>query len=647
MLYYLRVWVAHASYHGTEALTYSHTEPLAPGIVVLVPLRKILVKAIVYEETVKPSFTARAIAEIKTVQPLPKYNLELLSWLMSYYPAPGGVIASLFLPSDLLKGTNSFQAIETADTDNNISRQPLTKDQQRALVQIKNTNQPVLIHGETGTGKTRVYLERALEVLAHGKSVLLLTPEIGLTPQLQASFQEYLPHQVLTFHSTLTSKERRERWLKLLHTTKPMVVIGPRSALFTPVANLGLIIVDEAHDNSYKQDQAPRYNALRVAGKLASISKAQLIYGTATPLIQEYFIFKAKKLPIIRMEQLAAQQTSHPLTVDVVDSRERQHYSKHPVLSDALLHGISNSINNGEQALVFLNRRGTARSVLCQRCGWQALCPHCHIALTYHGDVHLLRCHTCGFKDTPVSVCPDCGGLDIVYSSIGTKALMSALQNLYPSARIARFDTDNTKDQALAEHYETIRRGEIDILVGTQMLVKGLDLPLLSFVGVVSADSSLQFPDYTAEELTYQLLTQVVGRVGRGHRQSSVVIQTYNPLSSPLQAVLHKNWDEFYQQQIAERKQFMFPPFCYLLKLSCSRKSQVAAIAAATKLRKTLNSSALAIEIVGPSPCFKEQSHGNFNWQLVIKSKSRDQLIAVIHQLPANWTYDLDPVNLL
>jgi primosomal protein N' (replication factor Y) len=447
-------------------------------------------------------------------------------------------------------------------------------------------------------------------------------------------------------HSNLTGPERRDLWLQILYATSPVVVVGPRSALFVPCSTLGLIVVDEAHDTSYKQDQLPRYNALRVAGKLAHIHNAQVIFGTATPLISEYFVLEAKKLPILRLTKLAAGK-AEPVRMEVIDLKDRGLFTKNPYLSSPLIEQITATLERGEQSLIFLNRRGTARVVLCQNCGWQAVCPNCHTPLTYHGDSHHLRCHTCGFKQPNPTNCPVCRSLDILYKSIGTKALVTILQTLFPNARIQRFDTDNTKQEKLEHHYHKVKAGEVDILVGTQMLVKGLDLPLLSLVGVVAADSSLQFPDYTAEEQTYQLLSQAVGRVGRGHRPGSVVIQTHNPSGQALHAVLNKNWEEFYKQQLAERKQFNFPPFCYLLKINCSRKSLSAAIRACEAIRDSLITAAHPVQIIGPSPSFKEQTSGQYNWQLVIKAKHRQSLVAIIASLPPNATYDIDPTNLL
>jgi primosomal protein N' (replication factor Y) len=641
---YVKVLVASNSYHGDEALTYHSEQPTRLGSVVQVPLRRAKVSAIVIGKSSKPSFTTKAILGTQITEILPTHTLELARWLSQYYPAPSGAIVSQFLPSNLLAKPSETLPLPRPKVSQELPA--LTKQQSEVIQQLRaDTKRTALIHGDTGTGKTRIYLELTQECLTAGRSVIILTPEIGLTSQLAASF-ERLGAPVLVFHSNLTARERRELWLQILHAAQPLVVVGPRSALFTPVANVGLIVVDEAHDNAYKQEQAPRYHALRVAAKLAQLHRAQLIFGTATPLVTEYFYLEARQVPIYRLTEIA-RGNDHPPKLQVVDTSDRNQFSRSPYLSNILLDEVTNTISQGKQALIFLNRRGTARIVLCQNGDWQALCPRCDIPLTYHGDNHTMRCHTCGYKAAPVTSCPVCGNPEVVFKSIGTKAITETLIRLFPKARVQRFDTDNTKQERLEQHYEAVRTGKVDILVGTQLLVKGLDLPQLATVGVVAADSSLYFPDYTAEEQTYQLLTQVIGRVGRGHGQSSVVVQTSNPSGRALQAAISKDWPSFYQAQLAERKRYHFPPFYHVLKLSVSRRQQASATRAATQLKSDLQAKHLPVEIIGPAPQFYEKQNDSYHWQLIVRAKQRDVLLSVIKQLPANWTPDIDPLNLL
>jgi primosomal protein N' (replication factor Y) len=426
-----------------------------------------------------------------------------------------------------------------------------------------------------------------------------------------------------------------------------LIVIGPRSALFTPLSNVGLVVLDEAHDVAYKQEQAPHYLASRVAATLARLHGAKLVLGTATPLITDYFTFSSKQLPILRMQSLAAATDDHELRAIVVNLRDTNLFTRSRWLSDPLLQMIETNLSKHEQSLIFLNRRGTARLVLCQQCGWQALCPRCDLPLTYHGDTHSLRCHTCGHREVTPAACPVCKATDIVFRSIGTKSLFDELSRLFPKARLQRFDSDNKKSERLEAHYTAVRDGEVDILVGTQLLTKGLDLPKLSLVGIVLADSGLYFPDYTAEERTYQMLSQVMGRVGRGHRAGTVIIQTYHPESPTIQTALDKDFTSFYDTQLKERELYGFPPFYHVLKVSCTRASRKSAEQASGKVAELLRQAVSHLEVIGPTPAFSEKANGKYTWQLIVKAKGRHQLLEAIKHIPANCSYDIDPLHLL
>lgn len=646
-MYYYEVLVSSPRYHKREMLTYASGQQLSKGSLVALPLRNREELGIVVEDTAKPPFKTKEIDRVLTGQPLPPASLKLLDWLAEYYPAPWGYITSLFMPRSLLQ-TARLKPLPLPDNAALGALPPLTPEQEDTLKALKKSgSRSVLLHGDTGSGKTRIYIEMARQQLLHGKSVLVLTPEIGLTPQLVREFEAAFKEKVLVLHSNLTISQRRAAWLQVLAAEQPLIVIGPRSALFAPFRNLGLVVIDEAHEPAYKQEQAPRYDARRVAGKLAELHKAQLVLASATPTVADYYIAQQRQIPILRMTRLATSQKLAEPVIEVVLARDKERFTRHPQLSDDLLDALQVSLNKGEQSLVFLNRRGSARLVLCKACGWQALCPNCGLPLTYHGDHHHLRCHTCGFTQAAVSRCPDCGNTDIVFRSLGTKSIVESLTHFFPKAKIQRFDTDNLKGERFEEHFHNVSSGKVDILVGTQLLAKGLDLPKLGFVGVVSADTSLSFPDYTAEERTYQMVSQVIGRIGRGHRSGKALIQTFHPGSPAIQAALDKDWSSFYDQELAERQQFGFPPFFYLMKLTVRRKSAASAQKAATELSEVLQHSGLGIQIIGPSPSFYEKSQNEYHWQIIVKAKDRRQLIKVIGLLPANWTYDLDPSNLL
>lgn len=645
---YYEVQIASLQFHGSEPLTYMSEEKLTAGTVVAAPLKNRPALGIVRRTVQKPSFATKPITGVVHATPLPAQLLQLLDWLPTYYPAPHGVITQQFLPRTLLQQSRSKPGPVTSQPSvAPLPLPPLTDEQQLVINQINTeSSRSFLLHGETGSGKTRIYMELAKEELAKGRSILVLVPEISLTPQLALSFTEAFQETVVVIHSNLTDAERRKIWLAILDSKEPLVIIGPRSALFTPIAKLGLIIVDESHDTAYKQDQAPYYHAARVAARLAQLHQAKFILGSATPSVADYFIAQQRKIPILRMTELATKSDakSH---ISVIDLKDRNNFTRQHHLSNQLLDAIEQTLQRGEQALVFLNRRGTARLVLCQDCGWQALCPRCDLPLTYHGDNHTMQCHTCGHKEKARASCPVCKSAEITFKSIGTKLIAHELEHAFPNAVIRRFDTDNTKAERLEQHYDDIKAGKVDILVGTQMLAKGLDLPRLSLVGVVLADTTLYFPDYTASERTYQLLTQVLGRIGRGHRDSSAIIQTYDPSSAVINAAVTKNWQLFYEQEIAERQTFTFPPFCYTLKLSVERASATGAAAAARKLAATLRTNGLKIEVNGPAPAFHARVNGKYRWQLIIKAKDRSELLKVIGILPAKWSYDIDPMNLL
>lgn len=642
-MHYVEVLVAGVAYHGDEALTYSANRPLSEGAIVLVPLRSKLALGVVLREVPQPDFAAKEIIEAPSLPLLPRPLLDLTLWMKEYYPSSLGIITQQFLPKQLPKKPLSpLTFSQTSETE----LPPLTSDQSNVLHEIKKPGTYVL-HGETGTGKTRVYIELAKQSLSQGKSSIILTPEIGLTSQLERDFEQVFRDRVIVIHSQLTDVTRQRLWQRMLEQDEPVIVVGPRSALFSPLKRVGFIAVDEAHETAYKQDQSPYYHASRVASKLAELHHAPVVLGSATPLVTDYFMAEAKGRPILRMDQTARDKDAAPVKVSVVDLRDRTKFTKKSYISDELIKAVSDSLVQGEQSLLFLNRRGTARVVFCDNCGWQATCPHCDLPLVYHGDTHSMRCHTCEYKaSTPLS-CPECHNASVVFKSIGTKAIVDEVERLFPDARIMRFDTDNKKNERIEQHYDAVKAGDVDIIIGTQTLAKGLDLPQLSVVGVIMADTSLYFPDFSAQERTYQLLSQVIGRVGRGHRKGQVVVQTYNPDSPLLQAILTKDWHSFYHRELEERNAFLFPPYCYLLKLTCRRATQKSTEAAANKFADELLRSGLKIAVEGPAPAFHERVQNKYQWQLVIKAKDRKELLKVIKKLPSGWSYDIDPMNLL
>lgn len=642
-MWYIEVIVADATYHKDEPLTYGSDKELNPGQIVVVPLRKKEVLGIVVATVAKPNFVAKNITDTPELPVIPTALRDLLTWMRNYYPAPLGLTTQLFLPGSLPKKPLPIKISPDPVLE---VLPPLTADQHAALKAIASPGMHIL-HGETGSGKTRVYLELAQQNFKIGKSSVILIPEIGLTSQLASIFRSVFGDRVVVMHSGLTETVRRQAWQWVLEQKDAVIVIGARSALFSPVANVGLIVVDEAHETSYKQDQAPYYHTSVTAAKLAALHGSVLVLGSATPLLADCYVAQVKNRPIIRMTQLAAGDSQEESKITIVDLKDRSQFRKSSYLSTPLLKTMQDCLQKNEQVLLFLNRRGTARVIFCETCGWQAACPHCDLPLVYHGDHHIMRCHSCSYKESTPGSCPTCKSADVVFKSIGTKAIADEAKRLFPEARIMRFDTDNKKEERLEAHYNNVRAGGVDIIVGTQTLAKGLDLPNLGMVGVVIADTSLYFPDFSAQERTYQLLSQVLGRVGRGHRESSAILQTYSPDSPLIKSIVTKNWDTFYNKELSERRQFLFPPFCYLLKITCKRASSQSAQKAAEQFADKLRSYNYSVRIEGPVPSFHEKVQNKFAWQLIIKSKQRDHLVSIIKQLPSGWSHDIDPMNLL
>jgi len=628
-----------------HAYTYHSDTPLALGTLVRLSVGKKLTNGVVLKEVpTKPAFVTKAIGAILIEQPLPQPLLVLAQWLSEYYATHMANTLQTMLPSGLNKQRREIKKIVTHPIRKR-TKIVLNTDQTAALQALDaQATGTFLLHGVTGSGKTQVYIEAVKHAAAAGKSAIILVPEIALTPQLVAEFANHFSNLAVT-HSGLTEAQRHHVWQKALHSTEPMVIIGPRSALFMPLSNVGIIVIDECHEPSYKQEQSPRYSALRAASILARAHGAKLVLGSATPAIADYYLAEQSKSPILRLAKPAAQL--QPVQIKVVDLKIKQNFLQHRFLSNKLLTAIDQALENRYQILLFHNRRGTAPTTICEHCGWTAHCPNCFLPQTLHADTHELRCHLCGLTERVPVACPECHEPTVLFKGIGTKLIETEIARRYPKARIARFDADTTEAGAVHNRYQELYDGEIDIMIGTQMLAKGLDIPRLALVGVIQADSGLILPDYTSEERVFQLLYQVIGRAGRGEHPGEVVIQTYQPDHPVVQAAIDRDYPRFYAAEIAARKRGRFPPFRYLLKLTCNYKTESGAINASQKLVRELRKSYPKLEILGPTPSFYERLGGNYRWQLVIKSSQRADLIAIAKNAPAGWMADLDPSSLL
>jgi primosomal protein N' (replication factor Y) len=631
---------------GSSVFTYAHADVLEIGLIVLIEVGRKQITGIVLKKVDQPKYETKMIVSIIEPIPLPSPLLELAKWMSTYYVTHLGVVLQTLLPRGIQK-TRRERPINPSVGLRSRTKIVFNKDQQSSLEQIeKITSGTVLLHGITGSGKTAVYIDVAKHMLDSGKSVVILVPEIALTSQIVDEFAMHFEDIILT-HSRQTEAERHLAWRDALTSKKPRVVIGPRSALFMPLADIGLIVIDEMHEPSFKQEQSPRYSALRAASILAKEHQAKLILGSATPSISDYFIAKESKRPIFEM--LSTAKISKPPVVTLVDMTKRHHFKRHRFLSDILLTQLEETFANGKQTLIFHNRRGSASTTLCENCGWQATCPKCFTPLTLHADNHELRCHICAHNEKVPTSCPICQHPSIIHKGIGTKLVESELAKLFPHATIGRFDGDSDAGQTVDIRYKELYEGSINLIVGTQVIAKGLDLPNLRTVGVIQADSGLSLPDFSATERTFQLLAQVVGRVGRSDHSTSVIVQSYQPKHPAVVDGLSQNYSAFYEKAIVERRRANFPPFTHLLKLTCIYKTEATAIRNAQNLAQILRKKfSTDIEVLGPTPAFYERQRDTYRWQLVLKSKKRSLLVEALQSLPpTHWQSELDPISLL
>lgn len=632
----------------SASFTYSSKDALSIGQLVLVEIGKKSLPGVVIKHVTQPNYDTKPIVSIIEQQPLPEPLVKLSLWLSNYYATHLATVLQTILPRGLQKARRSRKKSphETFRKRTNIV---FTPEQNAAIQSVDNMSVgTAILHGVTGSGKTRVYIELARQTLERSKSVIVLVPEIALTSQLVDEFSHHFKHIILT-HSRQTEAERHLAWRQSLDATTPHIVIGPRSALFLPVKDIGLIIVDEAHEPSFKQEQSPRYSALRAASVLASYSDdAKVVLGSATPLIADYYLAEMARRPVISMSTRAQQGAIQP-NISLIDMTKRTNFKKHRFLSNQLLDQLTEDFTQSHQALIFHNRRGSASTTLCENCGWSASCPRCFIPMTLHSDKHHLRCHICGMTDSVPTSCPECHTADIIHKGIGTKLIETELRKLFPDKNIARFDGDSDAGETVEQRYKDLYSGEIDLIIGTQVIAKGLDLPKLRTVGVIQADSGLSLPDYGASERTFQLLAQVIGRVGRSHHPTNVIVQSYQPTHPAVVDGLAQDYRHFYDSTLRERQRAHFPPFTYLLKLTCVYKTEAAAIKNAQKLAKTIRDAKFDdISILGPTPSFYERQRDTYRWQLVIKSPKRATLVQILALLPpTHWQYELDPISLL
>lgn len=634
-----------------DVLTYSWPEAIRPGRVVEIEVGSRLFVGVVIATVDEPSFKVKPISRLLFNRPLPSQLLRLHQWLAGFYDTHPGTVWQTMLPSGLHKNHRNIvvkKSTHQFNRDDERTNFVLNKAQLSAIEQlVEMKSGTALLHGITGSGKTEIYKAMALEAAGRGLSSIIMVPEIALTAQLVREFERDFENVIVT-HSSMTPSQRFSIWKNLLENDQPTVIIGPRSALFMPVQKLGLIVVDECHEPSYKQDKAPRYNTLRAAAALSNFHEARLILGSATPAIADYYLAQKLGRPIITINQLARQNAAKP-SVSIVDITKRHNLSSRSSLfSKQLITAIEKTIEAGQQVLLFHNRRGSASVTLCINCGWLATCPNCTLPLTLHSDSYQLRCHLCGYHTKPPTSCPECHNSDIIHRGIGTKRIEEEVRRLFPSVNIKRFDGDTERGQAVQDIFEELHTGKIDVIIGTQAIAKGLDLPNLRLVGIVQADAGLALPDFSSSERTFQLVAQASGRVGRGADATSVIIQTFQPDHPAVVFGAAQDYEGFFNSEIQERARGHFPPFSYLLKLTCTYKTEKGAANAAMKLAREIANQHKDVKILGPAPAFYEHIRGTYRWQIVIRATNRASLVAIAEQVPpTKWQMELDPISLL
>lgn len=507
------------------------------------------------------------------------------------------------------------------------SKNVLNDEQRSAFNKILNSvKKGFLLKGVTGSGKTEVYMNLVGETLKEGKSAIVLVPEISLTPQMIERFKGRFGKNVALFHSKLSQGERFDEWYRIKRG-EARLVVGARSAIFLPLDNPGIIIIDEEHENTYKSEQNPKYSTKEVAKFLSEIKGCKYILGSATPSIETYYEVLNGKLELVEIKNRVS---NRPLPqMEIVDMREELKSRNLSLLSRSLYNEMKDALERKEQIILFLNRRGFSSFVSCRSCGYVFKCPECDLSMTYHKNGYLI-CHYCGRAQREQKVCPECGSKYVKFFGAGTQRVEEEVKKYFPKARVMRMDVDTTRNKDSHENiYNAFKCGEGDILIGTQMVSKGLDFKNVTLVGVLAADISLNIPDYRSSERTYQIITQVAGRAGRGEKKGKVVIQTYTPNNLSLQYAIENNYNDLYNEEIKVRKIMNYPPFSTIFLINAISKDEGKLKEFMNKvgesLRKLLDSRE-DIQILGPVPCIITKLKDNYRWQIIIKGNLDNKL---------------------
>lgn len=557
--------------------------------------------------------------------------LKLGHWISKYWLHPLGQVLAAMSPACIRKYKKPLEKIlekENFAQDTLPQQGPsLTAEQKTALEKItptltENKFRVFLLHGVTGSGKTEVYLRAIEECVKQDRQAVFILPEISLTPQMETRFESRFPGRISIFHSRLTEKQRRISWARFAQG-QSTVAIGARSVVFARSKNLGLLIVDEEHERSFKQDDGLRYHARDVAVMRAKFANVPVILGSATPSVESYENCRKKKYTLLEMTKRAADFKQPEITIVDMET-ERDIRKTSGLFCKRLVNHIEENLKKNEQTLLFLNRRGFSTICQCEGCGWDMTCMHCSVALTYHKVYDRAYCHICGYNAQIPAKCPECGSKKLNLQGMGTQRIESVCRKMFPAARIRRIDTDSMKAAgAFAQLYEDVLEHKIDILVGTQMLAKGLHFPNLTLAGIINADTALQIPDFRATELTFQTILQVAGRVGRGEKPGKVIVQTQSLDENMISCILKNDYNGFADNELETRRELNYPPFDHFVRIVFTGKNETAVIALAEKFyalsKSTLSKHTTHTTITTPTPASMAKKRDNFRWHILVK----------------------------
>lgn len=578
---------------------------------------------------------------------------KLIEWLRDFYFGSWATALRCVLPGPVLQGlrkrTRSRYKLQAAEEGAQEEPLRLTPEQEKVWERLRpSLGSPLtfLLHGVTGSGKTEIYLRATADCLARGRQVLVLVPEVALTPQTQSRYRRRFGAQVSILHSGLSDAERREQWWRIFDGGA-QVVVGTRSAIFAPLPRVGLVVLDEEHDGSYKQSSEIRYHARQVAAWLSREYQATVLLGSATPCLESYTLAQSGRYQLLELPHRVAGSTLPE--VKLVKGTGLPHLA---------LQALAERQKRGEQSVILLNRRGYSNYLQCHACGWVPECRSCSISLTFHQKARAMRCHYCGASQPAPATCADCGGHHLEYPGRGTERVELELAARLPGLRVARLDRDTVggKGSVFSETFEAFAKGEIDCLLGTQMVAKGLDFPKVTLVLVLEADTGLHLPDFRAAERTFALLTQVAGRAGRGDLPGEVLLVCRKPEQKIFRQLLSHQWTQFVAEEQALRQEIGYPPYRRLLRLLLSDTDAARVEQLAEKVAQLLEplAAAFGVEILGPAPCPLEKLQGRYRWHLLLRALKVQDLQALVRKTLATLesgktrlSYDPDPIELL